>query len=126
MAGRVQTILAEELLGKAPAGTVEAMLSQLERQVGGQILAFREACDNGAQNLLRQVAPAAITAASARERVTLLGRQPFYYRENWERFEKKHEELRTADNLYETYFDGAYRNALLRASRPAPERKGAR
>ncbi len=127
VSGRLQTVLARELLGKAERGSLEATLGQIERQAGALILAFREACDTGASNLLRQLSPAAIEALSAKANPSkMLGRRPFLHRENWEQFEKTYEELRTSDNLYETYFDGAFRGALHRIGRADSERKGGR
>jgi hypothetical protein len=115
MAGHLQSVLADELQGRRQAGSLEALLEQLRRQLGGQLVAFREACESGAQNLLRQLTPSAIADGSGSEGVRIFGSRPFYHRECWERFEARWEELRKADNLYETYFDGAFRRTQLRA-----------
>jgi hypothetical protein len=113
MAGHFQAVLADEIAGRRPAGSVEALLEQIRRQIGAQLVAFREACDAGAQNLLKQISPHAV-ADGAKEGVKFAGMRPFWHRECWERFEARWEDLRTSDNLYETYFDGAFRRALLR------------
>jgi hypothetical protein len=106
MAGHLQSVIADELEGRRPAGSVKALLEEIRHQVGNQILAFRKACDMGARELLRQIAPGAL-ADSER------GGGLFYHRKIWERFEARYEELRRADSIYETYFDGAWRRVLL-------------
>jgi hypothetical protein len=124
MGGRFGSLLAEEIEGTAPEGSVAIMIGQIRQQIGAQLLAFREACDSGARDLLRQLAPPALAAGAGEGGVRLLGARPFYYRECWGNFEKKYEELRTADNVYEAYFDGAFRKALHRASRSSDTAKG--
>lgn len=124
MSGRIQGVLTAELAGRAPGGSFSALLRQIQHQIGGQLYAFREACDAGAQNLLRQLAPAAIAAEASRAAVSVAGWRPFSTREQWERFEQKYEALRRADNLFETYFDGAFRKAVLRLTRQVEEEGG--
>lgn len=126
MAGRTQALLADALEGRVPMEDLTRVLEQIYQQIGGQLLAFREACDGGAKELLKQLAPAAIESASAKDATAVGKRRPFFYRECWEWFEKRYEELRTADNLFESYFNGAFRRALLRQGQGAPERKGGR
>jgi hypothetical protein len=119
MAGRIRAIIADEVAGRVSPGQLEAQLEDIRHQVAGQILAFRDACEVGVQNLLRQLRPEAIEAESGKQAVTVAGRRPFFHRECWEHFERRHEDLRAADNLYETYFDGAYRSALRRLAAQA-------
>lgn len=126
MSGQIESALASEISGRAPAGSFAALLDQIQHQIGGQLYAFREACDTGAQNLLRQLSPAAIAGESARESVSVVGWRPFSAREQWERFEQKFDALRRADNIFETYFDGAFRKAVLRVTRQGEERGGGR
>lgn len=131
MAGHLQAVLADELEGRRPAGSADALLEQIRRQIGGQLVAFREACESGARNLLKQIAPSAIADGTQRKaKVSIGGVRPFYYRECWEAFEAQWEELKAADNIYETYFDGGFRGALLRArsheTGPKPRNGGSR
>lgn len=115
MSGRVRSEMADELSGRMPSGTFEAMLGQVQHQISNQILAFREACEVGAQNLLKQVSPHAIASEVAGGSMSVLGIRPL--REQWERFEERYEELRRADNLFEDFFDGAFRKAVFRLTR---------
>jgi hypothetical protein len=126
MAGRVQAFLADALEGRASTTGLRVLFDEMFQRIGSQLLAFREASEAGARNFLKQLAPAAIEAASAKGGVQVGGRRPFFYRECWELFVQRFEELRTADHLYESYFDGAFRAALLRQGQGGAERKGAR
>ena len=126
MAGRTQALIADALEGRIDIDDLTRVLEQIYQQIGGQLLAFREACDSGAKELLKQLAPAAVETASAKGATVVGGRRPFFYRECWEWFEKRYEELRTADHLFESYFNGAFRRALLRQGQGGAERKGAR
>lgn len=123
MAGRIEAEIAAAVTGRSEELT--ATLETLARQIGGQLLAFRRACDDGARELLRQLAPAAIEA-DATKASSGMSRRLFFYNECWEIFAKRYEELRGADDLYPTYFDGAYRKALLHQGQGSPDRKGER
>jgi hypothetical protein len=118
MAGHLQMVMADEVEGKRPAGSVKALLEQMRQQIGIQVLAFRRACDVGARELLRQLAPGSLAAAAGKSRL-------FYYKECWDAFEARYEELRRADNIFETYFDVAFqremRGLLTRATREKDE-----
>lgn len=116
MAGRFEGLLADAVEGRRSAPVLRDLFDGMYQQIGRQILAFREACETGTRNFLKQISPGAIEADSAKGATQVGGRRPFFYRECWEYFEKRYEELRMADHLYESYFDGAFRSALLRQS----------
>jgi hypothetical protein len=119
MAGRVRGLVTDVVLGRAEPGVLAEAFEQIFQQIGGQLLAFREACETGARDLLRQLGPAAIEAEAARSG-TGVGRRFFFHKECWELFGQRHEVLRGSDELFETYFNGPYRGALLRQAQGRP------
>lgn len=123
MAGRLAGSLGDALA--ADAGDAAAPLDVLKQRIGGQLVAFREACEVGARQLLRQLDPAAIEAEAAKGATAILGRKLFLERECWEAYQRRHAELRDAEQLYATFFDGAFRRALLRREPADPAREDA-
>jgi len=123
MAGRVRGLVGDVIRGRAEAEALTDAFERIFRQIGGQLMAFREACEAGARDLLKQLGPAAIEAEAARAG-TGVGRRFFFYKECWELLAQRHEALRGSDELFETYFNGAYRGALLRQAQGDSE-KGA-
>lgn len=123
MAGRVRGLVGDVVRGRAEPSALTDAFDHIFRQIGGQLLAFREACEAGARDLLKQLGPAAIEAEAARAG-TGVGRRFFFYKECWDLLVRRHEALRGSDELFETYFNGAYRGALLRQARGDSE-KGA-
>ena len=113
MAGRVRGLAVDVVRGRADADALGESLERISRQIGGQLLAFREACEAGARDLLKQIAPAALEAEAGRS-ASGVGRRLFFYKECWELLVQRHEALRGSDELFEVYFNGAYRGALLR------------
>ena len=113
MAGRVRGLITDVVRGRAEVDELSDAFDRIFRQIGGQLLAFREACEAGARDLLKQLGPAAIEAEAARAG-TGVGRRLFFYKECWDLLAQRHEALRGSDELFETYFNGAYRGALLR------------
>jgi hypothetical protein len=113
MAGRVRGLASDVVRGRADAELLGDALEHISRQIGGQLMAFREACEAGARDLLRQIAPAALEAEAGRAS-SGMSRRIFFYKECWELFSQRHEALRASDELFEVYFNGAYRGALLR------------
>jgi hypothetical protein len=113
MAGRVRGLAVDVVRGRADPDALAESLERISRQIGGQLLAFREACEAGARDLLKQIAPAAIEAEAGRT-TSGVSRRLFFYKECWELLAQRHEALRTSDELFELYFNGAYRGALLR------------
>jgi hypothetical protein len=113
MAGRVRGLAVDVVRGRAEPAALADSLEHVSRQIGGQLLAFREACEAGARDLLRQIAPGAIEAEAGRS-TSGVGRRLFFYKECWELLAQRHEALRASDELFEVYFNGAYRGALLR------------
>src|SRR5262245_29037498 len=123
MAGRVRGLVADVVRGRAESDALTDAFERIFRQIGGQLLAFREACEAGARDLLKQLGPAAIEAEAARAG-TGVGRRFFFYQECWALLMQRHEALRASDELFATYFNGAYRGALLRQAQGDSE-KGA-
>jgi hypothetical protein len=119
MAGRIRGLVTDVVLGRAEPDVLADAFEHVFRQIGGQILAFREACETGARDLLKQLGPAAIEAEVARAG-TGVGRRFFFHKECWELFGQRHEVLRSSDELFETYFNGPYRGALLRQAQGRP------
>jgi hypothetical protein len=115
MAGRVRGLASDAVRGRAAPEALADELERVSRRIGGQLLAFREACEAGARDLLRQIAPAAIEAEANRA-ASGVGRRLFFYKECWELLMRRHETLRASDELFEVYFNGAYQSALLRRS----------
>jgi hypothetical protein len=121
MAGRVRGLVGDVVRGRAESEALTDAFERIFRQIGGQLLAFREACEAGARDLLKQLGPAAIEAEAARAG-TGVGRRFFFYKECWELLVQRHETLRGSDELFETYFNGAYRGALLRQAQGDAEK----
>jgi hypothetical protein len=123
MAGRVRGLVGDVVRGRTEPDALTDAFERIFRQIGGQLLAFREACEAGARDLLKQLGPGAIEAEAARAG-TGVGRRFFFHKECWELLVQRHETLRGSDELFETYFNGAYRRALLRQAQGDSE-KGA-
>jgi hypothetical protein len=115
MAGRVRGLASDAVRGRVAPEMLDDELERVSRRIGGQLLAFREACEAGARDLLRQIAPAAIEAEANRA-ASGVGRRFFFYKDCWELLLQRHEALRASDELFEVYFNGAYQSALLRQS----------
>src|SRR5262249_11652204 len=82
MAGRVGGLVGDVVRGRAESDALTDAFERIFRQIGGQLLAFREACEAGARDLLKQIGPAAIEAEAARAG-TGVGRRFFFYKECW-------------------------------------------
>jgi hypothetical protein len=116
MAGRVRGLAVDVVHGRADPEVLAESLELISQQIGAQLLAFREASEAGARDLLKQIAPAAIEAEASRS-TSGVGRRFFFYKECWDLLVQRHEALRASDELFEVYFNGAYRGALLRHGR---------
>jgi hypothetical protein len=103
MAGHFHAVVADEIEGKRPAGTVKKLLDQMRFQMGNQVLAFRGACDTGARELLRQLDPEAIAAEAD------TSRRFFAQGKYWEAFQARYQELQRADDLFQVYFEVAWK-----------------
>ncbi len=123
MAGRVRGLAVDVVRGRASADALGESLERISRQIGGQLLAFREACEAGARDLLKQIAPAALEAEAGRN-ASGVSRRLFFYKECWELLAHRHEALRASDELFEIYFNGAYRGALLRQAQGGDRERG--
>jgi len=113
MQGRVLGVLDDVVKGRASVDELAGVLEGISRQIGGQLLAFREACEVGVRDLLKQIAPAAIEAEAARAS-SGVGRRFFFHKECWDLLAQRYETLKASDELFEVYFNGPYRNVLFR------------
>jgi hypothetical protein len=98
-------------------------LKAVQRDIGNQMLAFREGSQKGAQDLLKRLAPDVLEAQCATKQRGVVFKVG-YYKDMWELFRATHDELRRADDVYDEFFDRPYRAALQRAGRRVPERRG--
>jgi hypothetical protein len=115
MAGHLHVVIADELEGKRPAGSVKGLFEQMRQQIGSQVMAFREACEAGSRELLGQLDPESIGAEAEKSRL--------FQNTNFRKIlERRYGELINADNIFETYFDVAFqrtmRSLLKQSSRP--------
>ena len=108
--------LVSELDGKRPAGSVKSLLEQMRQQIGSQVLAFREACETGSRELLRQLDPEIIATDAGSSRV-------FFYKQCWEAFQARHDELSRGGTLFESYFDVAFQRAMRNLLKQAGQRR---
>ena len=111
MAGHLHVVIADELEGKRPAGSVKGLLEQMRQQIGSQVMAFREACETGSRELLRQLDPEIIAAEAANSRL--------FQNTNFRKiFQTRYDELSNADNIFETYFDVAFQRTMRNLLKP--------
>lgn len=106
---RFRAALRGELQGASPAGTTAALLEETKLAIGLQAQAFTIACVRGAKGMLSELDPVFLEDLSAGGGFLGIGK----HQKMWETFEKHHRELLSSDDLYDTYFDGAFRAALL-------------
>lgn len=111
---RLRQAVRGEVLGSAPSGSLATVLEELKHRVGAQLQALPMACNDGAQQLLRELDPLMLEDQAQEQAVKLGGLRPFRHREAWEAFRKRHAELVSSEDLYRTYFDGPLRRALRR------------
>jgi hypothetical protein len=123
MAGMVQRLLADGVLGRSTGTDLAAHVGRTRRQVGGQVLAFRRVCEEGARALLKTLAPAVIEAEAGKQ-ATFLEKRFGVAAQCWELYQKRFEELRTAADLYQAHFDGPLRREMHRLAQGAEDRKG--
>jgi hypothetical protein len=105
MAGLFNAVMADEMDGKRPVGSVKKLLDQMRVQIGQQVLAFRKACDAGARELLRQLDPEAIAAETGASRF-------FSHQKYWEALQVRYAELQRADDLFDVYFGVAFEREM--------------
>jgi len=107
---RFRGALRGELLGTAESGATERVLQETKVRIAKQMDAFLVACVKGARNLLNELDPVVLEEFSKEAGRDFLGM--FRHQKMWEAFERRHRELAGADDLYDTYFDGAFRAAI--------------
>jgi len=103
-----------ELSGRRGAGSFAALLEQIKYKIGAQLEVFSRACEEGAQHILRELEPLVLEDQAREAEQSVLGYRPFHYREAWQVFQRRYEELVSSSDLYETYFDGPLRKALFK------------
>lgn len=105
---RFRNAVRAELSAASPAGGTDALLEETKRRIGVQLEAFSVACSRGAKSLLDELGPEVLEDLCGDG-----GFGPFKYRGMWETFVRRHRELADAEDLFETYFDPALRNAMF-------------
>ena len=125
MAGQLHSVVVEELLGRAADGGLALQLRQIQVTAGQQMVAFRGACEAGARGLLKKISPAAFEATITKDANWMVRSGPLFYKECWALYEKAHDTLKDADDLYGEYFDGLFRAELGRLQHQA-KKKAAR
>jgi hypothetical protein len=123
VAGMVQRLMADAVTGRAGGADLAHHVERTRRQVGGQVFAFRRACEEGARALLRTLAPPLIEAEAARQ-ASFLEKRLGIATQCWELYQKRFEEIRTASELYQAHFDGPLRREMHRLAQGAEQRKG--
>lgn len=104
---RLRSSLGGELSGSLASGSVEALLNEVTRRVGVQLEAFSVACERGAKSLLNELGPQVIEDTSGDPGI--FGKS---FKTLWEAFARRQRELVDTDDLFESYFDPALRNAI--------------
>lgn len=117
---RLRQAVRGEVLGSGQAGSLATVLEELKLQVGVQLQALPVACNDGAQQLLKELDPLMLEDQAQEQALKLGGLRPFRHREAWEAFRKRHAELVSSEDLYRTYFDGPLRRALRRLQEAKP------
>jgi hypothetical protein len=111
---RFKSTLRGELSGKSPAGSLKTLLDEIKLKVAAQLEAVPTACSDGARQILKELDPLVLQDQAGEKGVRIAGLRPFQHRELWETFQRRHAELMSAEDLYQTYFDGPLRRALYR------------
>ena len=113
VAGLVQRVVADAVLGRGDPDGLAAHVERTRRQIGGQVLAFRRACEDGARSVLKGLTPAVIESEAART-ASFLERKLGGATQCWEAYQKRFDEIRAATDLYQTHFDGPLRREMHR------------
>jgi hypothetical protein len=114
MAGRVQQTIRAELEGRQADGTVADMLDTIADEVMLQLVAFRNACARGGEELLRELSPTAIEAEVSRTKGGALN-SLFLHKNCWDLLSARYRDLQSAEGeMYERFFDRVFRAELYR------------
>jgi hypothetical protein len=113
VAGLVQRVVADAVLGRGDPDGLAAHVERTRRQIGGQVLAFRRACEEGARSVLKGLTPAVIESEAARN-ASFIERKLGGATQCWEAYQKRFDEIRAATDLYQTHFDGPLRREMHR------------
>jgi len=122
VAGLVQRVVADAVLGRGDPDGLAAHVERTRRQIGGQVLAFRRACEEGARSVLRGLTPDVIANEAARN-ATFLEKKFGTATQCWEVYQKRFDEIRAATDLYQSHFDGPLRREMHRLAQGADTRR---
>jgi hypothetical protein len=112
---RLREALRAEVRGE-PGVRLATVLDEIRRNIGVELQAFRVACQDGVQEMLRQFDPLLLELQTSKRKggVRILGLRPFRFRELWEALQQRRTEMATDEDLYQTFFDGPLRRARER------------
>jgi hypothetical protein len=122
VAGLVQRVVADAVLGRGEPEGLATHVERTRRQIGGQVLAFRRACEEGARSVLRGLTPDVIANEAARN-ATFLEKKFGTAGQCWEVYQKRFDEIRAATDLYQGHFDGPLRREMHRLALGAEARR---
>jgi hypothetical protein len=125
VAGMVKRLISDAVSGPAQETALREQIDRTRRQVGGQVVAFRRACEEGARAMLKSLSPAVIEAEASRG-AGFLEKRFGVAAQCWELFVRRLEELRGSPELYQTHFDGPLRKELHRLAQARPGSEGKR
>jgi hypothetical protein len=125
VAGMVQHLMSDTVSGRAQGTALRDQVERTRRQVGGQVVAFRRACEEGAKAMLKALSPAVIEAEASRA-ASYLEKRFGIAAQCWELFGRRLEELRGSPDLYQVHFDGPLRKELHRLAQGQDRRQESR
>jgi hypothetical protein len=111
VAKMVNGLVADAVTGRNQGAELSEQVERTRRQIGGQVVAFRKASDNGARAMLKVLSPAVIEAEASRG-ASFLEKRFGIAAQCWELFGRRFEELRASPDLYQTHFDGPLRREM--------------
>lgn len=118
VAGLVQRMVADAVMERGQGDGLADHVERTRRQIGGQVLAFRRACEEGARSVLRGLAPAVIEAEASRT-ASYIEKKLGASAQRWEAYQKRFDEIRAATDLYQSHFDGPLRREMHRLAQGA-------
>jgi hypothetical protein len=121
VAGMVHRLVSDTVAGRAQVAALRDQVERTRRQVGGQVVAFRRASEEGARAMLKALSPAVIEAEASRE-ASFLEKRFGIAAQCWELVVRRLEELRASPELYQTHFDGPLRRELHRLAQAQDRR----
>jgi predicted component of type VI protein secretion system len=120
VAKMVNGLVSDAVTGRSQGAELGEQVERTRRQIGGQVVAFRRASEEGARAMLKVLSPAVIEAEASRG-ASFLEKRFGIAAQCWELFGRRLEELRASPELYQTHFDGPLRKEMHRL---AQDRRG--